>query len=248
MNAKTSTKKILCIIPARSGSKGIPDKNIKEFNGKPLLTWCISQAQESKYAPQMKIIVSTDSERYASIATSHGAEAPFLRPADISQDLSTDLECFQHAIEWLKTNEDYYPDIILQLRPTQPCRKVVDIDKCLEIFLEKYEDYDSLRTVVEYEKSPYKMYTISNSDSGSPQLHPLYQEVNGIDEPYNQCRQFLPRTYLHQGYIDIFKTELLEQNKISGSRIYPYVMDKSETIDIDTLDDWKKAEEHLNII
>ena len=134
--------------------------------------------------------------------------------------------------------------MILQLRPTQPCRKVTDIDKCLELFLKNYDHYDSLRSVVEYEKSPYKMYTISLGEQGSPQLNPLYQEVNGIDEPYNQCRQILPKTYLHQGYIDIFKTELLDQNKISGSRIYPYVMDKSETIDIDSLDDWAKAEQH----
>lgn len=248
MNAKNNKKKILCIIPARSGSKGIPHKNIKIFNGKPLLAWCISQAQGSKYASQMRIIVSTDSENYAFIARQNGAETPFLRPKEISQDLSTDLECFHHAIDWLKTNENYCPDIVLQLRPTQPCRKVEDIDKCLELFMENYDNYDSLRSVVEYEKSPYKMYTVSDSDDGPPQLNPLYQEVNGIDEPYNQCRQFLPKTYLHQGYIDIFKTELLEQNKISGSRIYPYVMDKSETIDIDSSHDWEKAEQRLNIV
>lgn len=245
MNEKIDKKKILCIIPARSGSKGIPHKNIKLFKGKPLLAWCIAQAQESKYASQMRIVVSTDSENYAFIARKYEAETPFLRPKEISQDLSTDLECFQHAVDWFQKNENYSPDVVLQLRPTQPCRKVADIDRCLEIFMNNYEKYDSLRSVVEYEKSPYKMYTVSNRDTETPQLNPLYQEVNKIDEPYNQCRQFLPKTYLHQGYIDIFKTELLKQNKISGSRIYPYVMDKCETIDIDSLDDWAKAEERI---
>ena len=240
MNANKE-KKILCIIPARSGSKGIRHKNIKNFKGKPLLAWCISQAQESKYSSQMRIIVSTDSEKYATIAKYFGAEAPFLRPAEISQDLSTDLECFQHAVSWLKENENYSADLILQLRPTQPCRKVADIDACLDIFLNEYDNYDSLRSVVEYEKSPYKMYTISDK-----LLKPLYNEVNGIEEPYNQCRQYLPKTYLHQGYIDIFKTDLLEQNKISGNRIYPYLMNKEDTIDIDTSEDWKRAEKHLD--
>lgn len=246
MNATNNEKQILCIIPARSGSKGIIHKNIKNFKGKPLLSWCISQAQESKYLSSMRIILSSDSEEYCKIAKEYGAEVPFLRPSEISQDYSTDLECFQHAVEWLKKNEDYYPDIILQLRPTQPCRKVKDIDACLEIFLNNYDDYDSLRSVVEYEKSPYKMYTLSKNEN-KPLLQPLYTEVNGIDEPYNQCRQYLPKTYLHQGYIDIFKTDLLLKNKISGTRIYPYVMDKKDTIDIDSIDDWKKAEDYLDI-
>ena len=151
---------ILCLIPARSGSKGIPHKNIKDFKGKPLLAWCIVQAQNSKY--QMKIIVSTDSEKYRKIAIQYGAEAPFLRPSEISQDLSTDFECIKHTLDWLKTNEKYSPDIILHLRPTQPCRKVEDIDACLDIFINQREKYDSLRTVVPFEKSPYKMYSITN--------------------------------------------------------------------------------------
>ena len=114
--------KILCIIPARSGSKGIPDKNIKLFRGLPLLAWSIKQAEECKY--KMRIIVSTDSTEYQKIAIKHGAEAPFLRPKSISGDLSTDYECIKHCVNWLKVNENYNPNIILQLRPTQPCRKV----------------------------------------------------------------------------------------------------------------------------
>ena len=86
--------KILCIIPARSGSKGIPHKNIKNLCGKPLLSWSIEQAQKSKH--YMRIIVTTDSEEYAEIARKYGAETPFIRPKEISQDLSTDLEFIQH--------------------------------------------------------------------------------------------------------------------------------------------------------
>jgi N-acylneuraminate cytidylyltransferase len=233
---------ILCLIPARSGSKGIIDKNIKILNNKPLLCHSIDQAKESKYYKnkQMRIVVTTDSEKYANIAKEYGAEIPVLRPSEISQDLSTDFEFMKHIIDYLKDNENYNPDIILQLRPTQPIRKIDDIDKCLDIFINNYEEYDSLRTVVPYEKSPFKMYEIKNNI-----LMPLFKTliVNEkiIDEPFNQCRQLLPQTYLHNGYIDILKPYLLNDGKISGDRIYPYVMNKDDTIDIDSLDDWNNA-------
>ena len=229
--------KILCIIPARSGSKGIYDKNVKIFKSKPLLSWSIEQALQSKYT--MRIIVSTDSEQYKQIAIKYGAEVPFMRPTEISQDLSTDFEFIKHTINWLKDNEMYIPDIILQLRPTQPCRNVKDIDKCLDIFIENFEKYDSLRTVVEFEKSPYKMYRINKLEN---KLKPLYTEIDDIKEPYNQCRQTLPKTYLHNGYIDIIKTSIIKYGTISGKNIYPYIMEKDDVIDIDTINDWNKAE------
>lgn len=232
---------ILCIIPARSGSKSLSNKNIKNFNGKPLLAWSIEHAKKCDYAQQMRIIVSTDSEEYAEIAKKWGAEVPFLRPHEISQDYSTDYEYFEHAVNWLKINERYYPDIIIQLRPTQPCRKIEDINNCLKLFIKNRHQYDSLRTVVEFEKSPYKMYSIDDNI-----LNPLYEEINGIKEPYNMGRQMLPQTYLHNGYIDIFNTEIIFQGSISGNNIYPYIMEKNEIIDIDTIDDWNIAKKNLH--
>ena len=226
--------RILCIIPARSGSKGLPHKNIKDYRGKPLLAWSIEQAQLCRY--DMKIVVSTDSKEYADIAMKYGAEAPFLRPLEISGDLSTDYECMKHSVEWLKQNQQYYPDIVLQLRPTSPLRNVEDINNAIGLFLENRENYDSLRSVIEFEKSPYKMYNVKENT-----LVPLFKKVNDIDEPYNQCRQILPKCYLHNGYIDIFNTSILETETISGEKIYPYVMNKEEDLDIDTNDDLEKA-------
>lgn len=220
------TKKILCIIPARSGSKGIPDKNIMDFKGKPLLSWSIQQAQQCKY--NMKIIVSTDSEKYAEISKQYGAEAPFIRPDKISGDTSTDFECIKHCVDWLKEKENYEPDIILHLRPTQPCRKVEDINMAIEIFISNRDKYDSLRSVIPIEKSPYKMYSINNEE-----LTPLFNEVNNIKEPYNQARQILPQCYLHNGYIDILNADILKNDTISGTRIYPFVMNNDNNIDID---------------
>jgi len=215
--------KILCLIPARSKSKGIIHKNIKLLNNKPLLAYSIEQAKESIYYKnnQMRIVLTTDSEKYAEIGISYGAEVPVLRPSEISEDLSTDFEFMEHMVNYLKNTENYYPDIILQLRPTQPMRKLEDIDNCLQLFIENYDEYDSLRTIVPIEKSPFKMYQLKNDV-----LIPLFEtlEVNDkkIIEPFNQCRQLLPQCYLHNGYIDILKPDLLKDNKISGNRIYPY--------------------------
>ncbi|MGI9555131.1 MAG: cytidylyltransferase domain-containing protein [Vampirovibrionia bacterium] len=232
--------KILCLIPARSGSKGLKDKNIRDFKGKPLLAHSIYQAKNCDYVENMRIIVTTDSQKYADIGKEHGAEAPFIRPSEISQDLSTDLEFMKHSVNWLKENEDYEPDVILQLRPTQPLRKIDDINKTLGLFIQNYNEFDSLRTVIEFEKSPYKMYRIQDNV-----LEPLFNSVDNItNEPYNQCRQNLPTTYLHNGYIDILKTSLLQNDRISGEKILPYIMNKSDTIDIDTEEDWQKALKH----
>tara|TARA_R110002110_G_scaffold109819_2_gene273772 strand:- start:110 stop:814 length:705 start_codon:yes stop_codon:yes gene_type:complete len=229
--------KILTIIPARSGSKGIKNKNIKDFKGKPLLAYSIEQAKRSKYFSHMRIIVSTDSEKYALIAKNYGAEVPFLRPSNLSQDLSVDQDFIEYTLNNLK---NYNADIILQLRPTHPCRKVEDIDKCLDIFIENRNKYDSLRAISPMEKSPFKMYTI---DIKNNKLNPLFKEINGIKEPYNQCRQVLPQAYLHSGYIDIINTSILKNGTISGENVYPYLVNDEDIVDIDTEKDWKKAVE-----
>ena len=231
---------ILCIIPARSGSKGIPDKNIKKFHGKPLLAWTIIQAIKCKY--KMKIIVSTDSNKYADIAKEYGAEVPFLRPKEISEDLSTDLEFIKYTSETLELLHKYKSDIILQLRPVTPNRSVKMINNCLDTFIKNFEEYDSLRTVIKSEKSPYKMYSI---DKENNILKPLFDNINDIQESFNQPRQILPPTYLHNGYIDIIKTDILKNDLISGDKIYPYIKDKSDNIDIDYEDDWKNAEKNF---
>lgn len=235
-----SRMKILVVIPARSGSKGIKDKNIKSFLGKPLMVWSIEQAQKSKYSNNMKIVVSTDSEKYQKIALAANAECPFLRPEEISGDLSTDYECINHCVNYYNKELIYHPDIILHLRPTQPCRKVYDIDTCIELFEKHIHKYDSLRTVVEIEKTPYKMYQIENE-----YLKPLFTKYNEEIEPFNKGRQIFPKVYLHNGYIDILKPSLLVENKLSGERIYPYVMNKHDTVDIDMEEDWVKAEEQF---
>jgi len=222
--------KILCIIPARSGSKGIKNKNILNYKGFPLLTWSIKQAMSCKY--NMRIIVSTDTKQYADIALKYGAEVPFLRPNNISEDLSTDFEFINHCVNWLKEHENYSCDIILQLRPTSPTRKIEDINKALDLFIKNRYKYDSLRSVIALEKSPYKMYYINNNT-----LKPLFKNINNIFEPFNQPRQILPQCYLHNGYIDILNTSILNKKTISGDKILPFVMCGNDNLDIDVIED-----------
>jgi CMP-N,N'-diacetyllegionaminic acid synthase len=231
--------KILCLIPARSGSKGLPDKNIKMMVNKPLMVWSIEQAKETEYYKRgdMRIVVSTDSEKYKDIGLKWGAEVPFLRPKELSKDNSTDLMFLKHALYWLNENEKYKPEYILHLRPTQPCREKGLIDDCLNKFIGS--EFDSLRTVIPTKKTPYKMY-IKKDD----ELLPLFDNVNGIYEPYNIGRQYLPKTYLHNGYVDIIKSDLLRTDRLSG-KILAYEMGESDNIDIDTEEDWDKARNKL---
>jgi CMP-N-acetylneuraminic acid synthetase len=216
--------KILALIPARSGSKGLPNKNIRQFGGKPLLAHSIEHALNSKFIN--RTIVSTDSIEYADIARQFGAETPFLRPAEFAQDLSTDLDVFQHAIHWLKENEEYIPDICVQLRPTHPIRNPWDIDQIIQILIE-HPEIDSVRSIVPTPDPPYKMW-FRGTDGF---LKPVIQTE--IKDAYNQPRQFLPKTFLQNASIDAVRTRVItEMNSMTGERIYGYVME--HIFDIDT--------------
>lgn len=229
---------IYVLIPARSGSKGIKHKNIKLYKDLPLLVHSIQIAQVcSKYIKPENIYVSTDSEEYADIAKKYGATILSLRPKEISDDLSTDLEVFQFMNEELEKNNINKPDIWVHLRPTYPNRKIELLEDTIQTFLNNYSKYDSLRTIIPYEKTPYKMYHMNGSD-----LTPIFQKYNDIDEPFNQCRQLFEQTYLHNGCIDIIKNKVIEDGKMSGDKIYGYIMNEEEDDDIDTEKDFKKSE------
>lgn len=233
--------KILCIIPARAGSKVIPSKNVKLFCGKPLLAWSVEHALKCAYA--MRVIVSTDSAEFAAIAVKAGAEVPFLRPAEISQHLSIDQEFMQHALKWLAENEGYEPDIVVHLRPTYPTRSVETLNSCIETFLRvRARGYTSLRTIVPAEKTPFKMYTMIQDASGNIMVEPLFRKLAGVHEPFNNCRQALPPAFVHNCCIDIVNPAVIMSGSMSGAKIYPFMMREGEFFDIDTPEDWEAAE------
>jgi CMP-N,N'-diacetyllegionaminic acid synthase len=232
-NKSRYTLNILAIIPARQGSKSILDKNIKSLAGKPLMAYSIEQALASKHIS--RTIVSTDSPYYKQVAESFGAEVPYLRPDVIAGDLTTDLEVFQHTLNWLATNENYTPEIIVHLRPTSPFRKVSDIDAMIEQLIAN-KQLDSVRSVSAVPHTPYKMWLMQ--DDGS--LKPLLQ-LDNVAEPYNQPRQALPEVYLQNANIDVMRYGTLTvQNSMTGQNIGGYLM--AEFNDIDFQADWEQAE------
>jgi|TARA_Y100000310_G_scaffold162742_1_gene162688 N-acylneuraminate cytidylyltransferase len=183
--------KILAIIPARGGLKDVPKKNIRELAGKPLLAWTVEEAKKSKYID--RVIVSTDDEETADIARKYGAEVPFMRPAGISQDLSTDIEFLTHAVDFLKENENYEPDIVVLLRTTSPLKTAQHIDKGIELLI-KTPEADAVRPIIESPKHPYKMWKISEDKKWTEPF--LSKDFTGMDEPYNGPRQVLPDVYV----------------------------------------------------
>ena len=230
----------LALIPARGGSKGIPRKNIRSFAGYPLIAWSIAAAKQASSVT--RVIVSTDDEEIASVARQYGAETPFLRPAEFAQDNTTDLPVFEHALQWLETNESYQPQVVIQLRPTSPVRPKDCVDRAVHILLE-HADSDCVRGVVPAGQNPHKMWRFVGE--GQP-MKPLL-EVEGIAEPYNAPRQILPPVYWQTGHIDAIRVSTIKDKKsLTGDVIYPLVIDPRYTVDIDHLSDWTKYEALAN--
>lgn len=219
---------VLALIPARGGSKGIPRKNIRDFAGAPLIAYSIAAGLQAQHVT--RVIVSTDDEEIATIAREWGAETPFLRPAELAQDDTTDLPVFQQALTWLAEHEAYTPDFVVQLRPTSPVRPVGLIDEAIELMLTNPQA-DCVRGVVPSGQNPFKMWQI---EPDSRQLRPLLN-LPGMQEPYNAPRQELPKTYWQTGHVDVIRTStILEKGSLTGDVILPVLIDPRYTVDIDT--------------
>jgi CMP-N-acetylneuraminic acid synthetase len=228
---------VLALIPARGGSKSIPRKNIRPFAGHPLIAYSIAAGLAARSVT--RTIVSTDEKEIAAISRQYGAETPFLRPAEFSQDQTPDLPVFQHALRWLRENEGYQPEIVVQLRPTSPFRRVWHIDQAVASLLER-PDADAVRTVCVPFQNPYKMWRIGADGV----MQPLVQTE--FHEAYNLPRQALPEVYWQTGYMDAaWARTILEKTSMTGERILPLIIDPSEWIDIDSPDDWRRAERLL---
>jgi CMP-N-acetylneuraminic acid synthetase len=228
---------VLAIIPARGGSKSIPRKNINLFFGHPLIAYSIAAACCSPSVT--RILVSTDDDEIAAISRSYGAETPFLRPAIYAQDDTPDLPVFQHALKWLWENEAYRPDIIVQLRPTSPLRSVRHIEQAISLLLD-HPEADAVRTVCVPFQNPFKMWQIQEDGF----MHPLLKME--YPEPYNMPRQALPDVYWQTGYVDaVWSRTVLVKRSMTGERILPLIINPDEWIDIDSPDDWRRAERLL---
>lgn len=228
-------KEVLVIIPARGGSKSIPRKNVKLLNGFPLIAYSIAAGLKAKLVN--RVIVSTDYEEIANVALKFGAEVPFKRPAKYAEDLTPDLPVFVHALKWLKDHENYNPDVVVHLRPTSPVRPLNMVDEAVKSLL-THTDATCVRAVVTANENPYKMWRIKNTDSRMENL----LNIKGIAEPYNAPRQALPQVYWQTGHIDAIRPDAILKGSMSGKSIYPLIIDSRFTVDIDTREDWKRAE------
>ncbi len=201
-----SSNKVIAIIPARSGSKSIKDKNITKLGNKPLLAWSIESCFETKFIS--KVFVSTDSSKYANIAKQYGPVEIILRPKQISSDKSTDYEMIKHAIE----NITYDYNYIAHIRPTTPLRKISDLNKAIKIFVNS--KFTSLRSVHEMSETSYKTLELKKGVLKSlTNLNFTMDELNGP-------RQSFKKTYTPNGVIDIYKKSLIIKNKqLFGNKV-----------------------------
>ncbi len=230
---------VLTLIPARGGSKSIPRKNIRPFAGHPLIAYSIAAGLCAETVT--RVIVSTDDDEIAAVARHYGAETPFLRPDEYSQDNTPDLPVFQHALNWLEEHDGYRPEIVVHLRPTSPFRRVSHIDEAVYHLMARPEA-DAVRTVCVPFQNPFKMWRIEPDGF----MRPLGVELGISHEPYNQPRQMLPEVYWQTGYVDVaWSDTILVKDSMTGERILPLIIDPSQWIDIDSADDWRRAERLL---
>jgi CMP-N-acetylneuraminic acid synthetase len=228
-------REVLVLIPARGGSKGIPRKNIRPFAGYPLVAYSIAAGLQAETVT--RVIVSTDDEEIASVARKYGAETPFMRPAELAADRSTDLPVFQHALNWLAEHENYHPEIVLHLHATSPVRPGGFIDQAVQI-LREHPQAECVRSVVSPGQNPYKMWQI---DAQSGRMTPLLA-IQGIAEPYNTPRQWLPAVYLQTGHANAIRPETIRRGSMTGQAILPVIIDARYEVDLDTLVDWERGE------
>ncbi len=221
-------KKILSVIPARGGSKGVPFKNIIEVGGKPLIKYSIDCAKESKYID--RTIISTDSLEIKRTAEICGGDVPFLRPAELAQDISKTIDCLVHAVNWLKERGEEY-DYLILLQNTVPLRKGWQIDEAVEKLFNSNER--SLVSVTEVDEHPILMRTLNEDDTVK----------NLLNMNSTVRRQDFPKFYKVDGAIYIQKLDEnfnLETSLNDGK--LAYVLDRKYSTDIDNYLDIKIIE------
>lgn len=224
-------KRILAVIPARGGSKGIPGKNIKTLCGHPLIAYTISAARKSVYIDD--VVVSTDSDEIAEVAIRYGAEVPFLRPAELSGDTAKSIDALVHARDALAEAGRNYDSIVF-MQPTSPLRHSSEVDEAIEVFYS--HGALGLASVVEVTESP--LLTRSIGEAGV--LHPIIPTGSTVR------RQDMPKFYHVNGAIYINSSiKLTPQTSLNDNPI-AFIMEKDRSLDIDCLEDFMRAEQILS--
>ncbi len=222
-------KRILAIIPARGGSKGLPGKNLRPLGGRPLIAWTVEAGRQSRYVSEL--IVSTDCPKIADEAAAAGARVPFIRPAGLAGDTAQIMDAVIHAIERLQEDGQTF-DLVLLLQPTSPLRSSEDIDKAIELFFARQAE--AVVSVCENDHHPWWSNTLPENGNMVGFLRP---------EALNTNRQDLPSYYRLNGAIYLADIGALKNHQsFYGPGTFAYVMPRERSVDIDSALDFHLAE------
>lgn len=209
--------KVLGVITARSGSKRVPNKNTKFLNGKPLITYTFETATKAKSLD--RIVLSTDDPKAIEEAGNFPKiEVPFIRPKDVSNDDSADIDVFRHLISFIKYSNEQLPELIVHLRPTSPLRTSEQIDLGV-MKLRDNPQATAVRSVIEFETPIFKLYNLVGGYLASP----MGADVNHLKDMPNQ---YLPKTYRHVGYVDVVRTsQIIKYGSMTGDYVLPLILE-----------------------
>lgn len=223
---------VLALVPARGGSKGIPRKNVRPLAGRPLIAYTLDAARESRAVT--RVVVSTDDEEIADVATREGADVPFIRPAEIGQDTTPMLAVIRHALMWLETKEAYRPDAAVILQPTSPLRRGRHIDESVALLSDPVDAVISVMPVPSHFSPPWQFELAEGR---------LRLFGGGDPGAIITRRQDLPQTFVRNGAVYVVNLpSFLATGSLYGRHCAGYVMSPDESVNIDGPADWDAAE------
>jgi CMP-N,N'-diacetyllegionaminic acid synthase len=224
-----NNKRILAIVPARAGSKGLPDKNIKNLGGKPLLAWPIIAALQSRYVDN--VVLSTDSESYAKIGESYGAATPFLRPDHLASDKASSIDVIIHVLDYLAANNDKY-DYVLLLEPTSPLTEAADIDNAIAL-LDSAEGNATSVIGVSLMETQHPAFSVKRNDEG------FIAPLSGSSFQSMPRRQDLHPVYALDGSLYLSSVEAMYNEKnFCHKKTIGMVFDRYKSLEVDDLLDF----------
>lgn len=221
-----NNKKILAIIPARGGSKGLPGKNIKKMCGKPLIAWTIERAQQCPYIDE--VFVSTDSEEIAAVCRRYAIDIPFLRPAELARDTSTSADVVMHVLNFFEKNGTHF-DYFLLLEPTSPLRKKDDLANAIELAVNNPEKDGVVSLGEVHMEHPMIVKKIADN-----KIIPYIEDVQKITQ-----RQQTDKAYFPYGVVYLVKTDSFMKNQVFyGENSLPYFIERWQNYEVDDIFDF----------
>jgi CMP-N-acetylneuraminic acid synthetase len=234
-SVSSAAPRVLAVVPARGGSKGIPRKNLQLLAGRPLVAHAVQTGLATTRVS--RVVCSTDDTEIADVARAAGAEVPFLRPAELAQDNSEDWVVFVHALSWLAQHDAWVPDLVVNLRPTSPMRTPTHVDDAIQLLLET--GADSVKAMCLARQHPHKMWLRRPDSRVEPFLKTPFRLARGPDVPRSQLEDI----YWQNGVVDVTRREvILDRGVMIGPRVAGLVTQPEDSIDIDTPLDLALAE------